>query len=57
MIAYDIVIVNSIKETNKDKPVGMYIYSKSFEYIVLLTKEYIHLSNEKLCKIYGVKEI
>ena len=56
MLEYDTVFAKSEVDASKNKPFGMYSYDKSFEHIIKVKKEHIHLSNEELSKVYGEQE-
>ena len=55
MISYDTVMARSKREANR--PVNnMYAADQSFELIMKVPKKHLHLTDEELSKIYGVKE-
>ena len=55
MICYDTIYAKN--KGAADVPVGnMYAADQSFELIKRVPKKYMHLSDDKLSKIYGVQD-
>lgn len=57
MMAYDTVMAYSKRQASEmNEKLSMYAYDRSFETVVKVKKEHLHMTNEQLSKIYGSPE-